>query len=232
MTVASGSEGRATVTLLASDSRSPRLWLTQTAALGDVVAYLEQHGQPIRYAHEAVARPLAEHQTIFATEPGSAEMPSAGRPFTAALLAALVAKGVTFAPLVLHCGVASFEGGEPPDVERYRVPEATAASINQARSHGGRVIAVGTTSARALLTVADSRGQVHPGSGVTDLVITPERGVRVIDGIISGWHDAGASHLQLLEAVAGRSLLERCYAEAHQRDYLWHEFGDALLLLR
>ena len=219
-----------TVNLLAPDSRSPRLWLTQTAAMGDVLEFLACHGHPIRYAHETVARPLAEHQTVFASEPGSAEMPSAGRPFTPSLITELVTKGVVFAPLVLHCGVASFEEGEVPDAERYRVPESTAELVNQARAHGGRVIAVGTTSARALESVTDTRGVVHPGAGVTDLVITAERGVRAIDAIISGWHDAGASHLQLLEAVAGARLLERCYTEAHRHDYLWHEFGDALLL--
>src|SRR5690606_16290552 len=139
-----------------------RLWLTQTAAMGDVLEFLACHGHPIRYAHETVARPLAEHQTVFASEPGSAEMPSAGRPFTPALITELVAKGVVFAPLVLHCGVASFEEGEVPDAERYRVPESTAELVNQARAHGGRVIAVGTTSARALESVTDTRGVVHP----------------------------------------------------------------------
>lgn len=228
--LASDAHRSTTVNLLAPDSRSPRLWLTQTTAMGDVLEFLARHGQPIRYAHETAARPLEEHQTVFASEPGSAEMPSAGRPFTPALIAELVAAGVMFAPLVLHCGVASFEGGEAPDAERYRVPESTAALVNQARAHGGRVVAVGTTSARALESVTDRRGVVHPGAGVTDLVVTPERGVRAIDGIISGWHDAGASHLQLLEAVAGTRLLERCYVEAHRHDYLWHEFGDALLL--
>lgn len=226
----SATDRSATVNLLAPDSRSPRLWLTQTAAMGDVLEFLARHGRPVRYAHETVARPLEEHQTVFASEPGSAEMPSAGRPFTTELVAKLVAMGVVFAPLVLHCGVASFEEGEVPDAERYRVPELTAALVNLAHAHGDRVIAVGTTSARALESVTDTRGVVHPGAGVTDLVITPKRGVRAIDGIVSGWHDAGASHLELLEAVAGTQLLERCYGEAHRHDYLWHEFGDALLL--
>ncbi|HEX7038953.1 MAG TPA: S-adenosylmethionine:tRNA ribosyltransferase-isomerase [Trueperaceae bacterium] len=217
--------------LLARDARSPRLWLAELRGVGDVLAYLRRHGQPIRYAHERRARPLSAYQTVFASTPGSAEMPSAGRPFTARLVARLAATGVVFAPVVLHCGVASFEAGERPDAERYEVGETTARLVNQARAAGRRVVAVGTTAARALETVADSAGVVHPGSGRTELLIGPERGVRAVDGLLTGWHEAGASHRALVEAVAGEELVHRCYAAAEERGYLWHEFGDALLVL-
>ncbi len=223
-----GAEAR----FLARDGRSPRLWLTELRGLGPVQDYLEAHGQPIRYAHADRARPLAEYQTAYALVPGSAEMPSAGRPFSPELITRLVASGVLLAPLLLHCGVASFGAGERPDSERYQVGETTARLVNQARAAGGRVVAVGTTAARALETCADGSGQVHPGSGVTDLLITPQRGVRAIDGLISGWHDAGASHLDLVEAVAGRELTSHAYREAKAEGYRWHEFGDALLVLR
>ncbi len=221
----------ASANFVARDSRSPRLWLVELAGMGDVLDYLHRHGQPIRYAHETKARPLSAYQTVYAREPGSAEMPSAGRPFTARLMTRLAAAGVVFAPVVLHCGVASFEAGERPDEERYAVGEATARLVNQARAAGNRVVAVGTTSARALETVVDSAGAVHPGAGRTDLLIGPERGVRAIDGLLTGWHEAGASHRDLVEAVAGPAMMARCYAEAVERGYLGHEFGDSLLVL-
>lgn len=223
-----GAEAR----FLTRDGRSPRLWLVELRGMGHLPEYLQAHGQPIRYAHTDRARPLAEYQTAYAMVSGSAEMPSAGRPFGAELITRLVASGVLVAPLLLHCGVASFEAGERPDSERYEVSETTARLVNQTRAAGGRVVAVGTTSARALETCADAAGQVHPGSGITDLLITPQRGVRAIDGLVSGWHEAGASHLDLVEAVAGRAMTERAYREAKAEDYRWHEFGDALLVLR
>jgi S-adenosylmethionine:tRNA ribosyltransferase-isomerase len=104
--------------------------------------------------------------------------------------------------------------------------------VNAARAAGGRVIAVGTTVTRALETVAAADGTVAPGAGWTSLTITPERGVRAVDGLITGWHEPDASHLLLLEAVAGRELVQRSYATAVASGYRWHEFGDSHLLLR
>jgi S-adenosylmethionine:tRNA ribosyltransferase-isomerase len=135
------------------------------------------------------------------------------------------------APLVLHCGVASLEEGEAPYAEQYRVPVDTARRIALARRTGGRVVAVGTTVVRALETVVDDTGDVHPGAGWTELVVTPERGVRAVDGLVTGWHEPAASHLLLLEAVAGRPLLEASYAAALDGGYRWHEFGDSHLIL-
>jgi len=224
--------GGARAVLLTPDSRSPRLWITELHGVDDHLVFLARHGQPIRYSHTAGAWPLADYQNVYAQRPGSAEMPSAGRPFTTDLITSLVAAGIQFAPVVLHAGVASFEEGERPDVERYEVPESSAAIINHVKARGGRIIAVGTTSVRALETVADSRGMVHPGTGSTDLVVGPTRGVRVVDGLITGWHDAGASHLDLVAAIAGPDLIERCYREADAYGYLRHEFGDSLLVAR
>jgi S-adenosylmethionine:tRNA ribosyltransferase-isomerase len=224
--------GGAGAMMLAQDSRSPRLWVAELRGITDPVAYMRRHGVPIRYTHVDRAWPLQDYQTVYASEPGSAEMPSAGRPFTPELITALVAAGVLFAPVVLHSGVASFEAGELPDSERFRVPETTARVINEARAARRRAIAVGTTTVRAVETMTDSSGIVHPGSGVTDLLVTPERGVRAVDGIVTGWHEAGVSHLALVEAVGTGELVARCYAEAATGGYLWHEFGDSLLLLR
>jgi S-adenosylmethionine:tRNA ribosyltransferase-isomerase len=208
-----------------------RLWVARIDVPGDALVWLADHGRPIRYGAPAQPWPIAAYQTVFATEPGSAEMPSAARGFTAELVTALVSAGVVFAPLLLHCGVSSPEAGEAPQPERYRVPAGTAALVNAARAGGRRVIAVGTTVVRALETVAEDDGTVHPGEGWTELVVTPERGVRAIDGLVTGWHEPEASHLELIAAVVDTEVLERSYAAAHALGYHGHEFGDFHLLL-
>ena len=175
--------------------------------------------------------PISAYQTVYGTEPGSAEMPSAGRAFTPELITGLMARGIAVAPIVLHTGVSSPEADEAPYPEPYRVPATTAALVNHTRGRGGRVVAVGTTVVRALETVADDRHVAHPGEGWTELVVTPERGVRVVDGLLTGWHEPRASHLALVEAVAGRELLERSYHAALDAGYRWHEFGDLHLIL-
>jgi S-adenosylmethionine:tRNA ribosyltransferase-isomerase len=208
-----------------------RLWVAQLSLPAPVPDYLARHGRPIRYGHVDGEWPLSAYQTVFAAEPGSAEMPSAGRPFTPELITRLVARGIDLAPLTLHTGVSSLERGEQPYPERFRVPEWTAARVNLARELGGRVIAVGTTVVRALESAAAQDGRVRPAGGWTDLVVTPERGVRALDGLVTGFHDPGASHLDLLAAVVGRDVLARAYGEAAARGYLRHEFGDVALLL-
>jgi S-adenosylmethionine:tRNA ribosyltransferase-isomerase len=208
-----------------------RLWRAWPRIDGGVLGFLARHGRPIRYAYVPRPWPLAEYQTVFAREPGSAEMPSAGRPFTAQVVTGLVARGVAVAPVVLHTGVSSQEPGEPPQPERLRVPEATARLVNSTRQAGGRVIAVGTTVTRALESAADAGGTVSPRRGWTDLVLGPARPARVVTGIVTGWHAPGASHLALLTAVAGTALVRRAYAEAVRMRYRWHEFGDSCLLL-
>ena len=171
------------------------------------------------------------YQTVFAREPGSAEMPSAGRPFTDRLVTDLVTRGVIVAPVLLHTGVSSQDAGEPPQPERFRVPAATARLVNATRSWGGRIVAVGTTVTRPWSPRPMPTDSSASGSGWTDLVLGPERPARVVNGLITGWHAPGASHLQLLQAVAGPELVEAAYAEALRERYLWHEFGDSCLLL-
>jgi len=210
-----------------------RLWYARfTSPLGQtLMTYLLKHGKPIRYSYVDRDWPLKDYQTVFATEPGSSEMPSAARPFTAELVARLVSRGVFIAPITLHTGVASPEAHEVPYAERFKVSAATAGLVNHVRSAGARVIAVGTTAVRALESAVDDQGSAIVADGWTDLVITPERGVRLVDGLLTGWHEPEASHLLMLEAVAGRPLLDLCYAEALRERYLWHEFGDVNLLL-
>ena len=225
--------GDTEVELVAPYAGGTRLWLARIfdSSPTPLREFLAAHGHPIRYGYVPREWPLEAYQTVFATEPGSAEMPSAGRPFTAELITGLAARGVLIAPLTLHTGVSSLERGEAPYAERYAVPEHTARLVNAVRWWGGRVIAVGTTVVRALETVAGEDGTVAAAEGWTRLVVTPERGLRTVDGLITGWHDPEASHLQLLEAAAGRELLEASYAEALRAGYLWHEFGDSHLIL-
>jgi S-adenosylmethionine:tRNA ribosyltransferase-isomerase len=223
--------GGGTVQLATRFESSTRLWVATLDLPQPLLTYLALHGRPIRYGYVTRDWPLDTYQNVYAREPGSAEMPSAGRPFTAELVTRLVAKGVGVTPLVLHTGVSSLEANERPYPEWYRVPPPTATRINETRRSGNRVIAIGTTVVRALETVADHRGIVHPGEGWTDVVVTPERGAFAVDGLLTGWHEPEASHLQMLEAIAGRTLLDKAYEEASEHQYLWHEFGDVNLLL-
>jgi S-adenosylmethionine:tRNA ribosyltransferase-isomerase len=223
--------GDGRLTLLDRLPGSRRLWLASPHLGTTVPDHLDRYGEPIRYRHAPGPWPIEAYQQIFGTEPGSAEMPSAARPFTPELVLDLARRGVTIATILLHAGVSSPEAHEMPYPERYAVTEGTAAHVNAARRAGGRVIAVGTTVVRALETVVDRQGTVHPGRGWTDLVVTPERGVRAVDGLVTGWHEPEASHLLMLEAIAGRPALELAYGEARAHGYLWHEFGDSHLIL-
>jgi S-adenosylmethionine:tRNA ribosyltransferase-isomerase len=208
-----------------------RLWLSTLDLPTPLDEYLDRHGFPVRYGYVRESWPLSYYQTVYATEVGSAEMPSAGRAFTPELITRLISRGVQFAPLVLHTGVASLEGDEPPYEEFYRVPSETARLVNAARAAGRKVVAVGTTAVRALETVADEDGFTHPGEGWTRLIVTPERGIRSVDAMITGLHEPRSSHLAMLEALAGREHLRITYREALRGGYLWHEFGDLHLIL-
>lgn len=208
-----------------------RLWIATLETPRSLTHYLAAHGRPIAYRYLDGHWPVSSYQNVYVTEAGSAEMPSAGRPFTPELITRLVAGGVGIAPVVLHTGVASLEAGETPYPERFRVSPVTANRVNDAHRDGGRVIAVGTTVVRALETVVDRRGQVHPGTGWTETLVTPDHPARAVDGLLTGWHEPEASHLAMLEAVAGRELLERSYRHAVAEGYLWHEFGDVHLVL-
>jgi S-adenosylmethionine:tRNA ribosyltransferase-isomerase len=220
----------ATAELLAPYA-APRLWLARLdlpAPLGD---YLAEHGRPIRYGYVPEPWPLSAYQNAYAIEPGSAEMPSAGRPFTPELITRLVAAGVLIAPIVLHTGVSSQERHEAPYAERFRVTIETARLVNAVRAWGGRVIAVGTTVVRALETAAQPDGTLSAGDGWTNLVVTAERGLWAVDGLLTGWHEPRSTHLDLLRAAAGEELLALSYEAALEHGYCWHEFGDSQLVL-
>ena len=219
------------VAMLRPAAGSHRLWLATIEGDTDLLGLLVAVGRPIRYSYVDRDWPIDSYQTVFADQPGSAEMPSAARPFTADLVTRLIRRGIGIATITLHTGVSSLEGHELPYAERFAVPPATAAAANATRAAGGHVIAVGTTVVRALESAADATGTMHPAAGWTDAVITPATGVRAVDGLVSGWHEPAATHLAMLEAVAGRTALTRAYRAALDAGYLWHEFGDSHLLL-
>jgi len=231
------------VELVGAYRESGRLSVAAVHLPGAAAAYLELYGAPIRYGDRGEPWGLDAYQTIFAREPGSAEMPSAGRPFTPELVTRLVSRGVLIAPVILHAGVSSLESDEAPYPEAYEVPIETARLANAVHAWGRRVIAVGTTVVRALETaatgselpaaaaVSGSHRELRPGRGLTELVVTPDRGLFAVDGLITGWHEPESSHLLMLEAACGRDLLERSYAEAARLGFTGHEFGDAQLIL-
>jgi S-adenosylmethionine:tRNA ribosyltransferase-isomerase len=218
--------------LLAPLTDASRLWIVRLSVPGPAVgAYLARHGGPIRYSDAGGEWPIEAYQSVFSRDPGSAEMPSAARPFTTGMVTRLVTAGVEVAPITLHTGVSSLESGEPPYPEWFRVPLDTARRVNSARAGGGRVVAVGTTAVRALESAVDRIGTVHPGEGWTEVVVGPARGVRAVDGLLTGWHEPESTHLDMLDAVGGPELVERSYRAALRSAYLWHEFGDVHLIL-
>jgi S-adenosylmethionine:tRNA ribosyltransferase-isomerase len=218
--------------LVAHYASGSRLMLARLDGPGTISDLLHFHGEPIRYGYVSHPWPLEAYQNVYARVPGSAEMPSAGRPFTHRLISELATRGIGVAPITLHTGVSSPERHEAPFPEEYEVPESTARLVNLTRANGGRVIAVGTTVVRALETVARPGGAVTAGAGWTGVIIDPDRGVHAVDGLITGWHEPQASHLRMLAALAGEPFLERCYQAALDDAYLWHEFGDSHLILR
>lgn len=211
-----------------------RLWEAEVAlprGVTDVTALLARHGRPITYGHLEVQPTLAEVQPAVARHPGSAEMASAGRPLTPSVVTDLVTRGIAVAPITLHAAVSSQEVGEPPQPERFEVPAATASLVEHTRAAGRRVVAVGTTVVRALESAVDGVGVVRPRAGWTDRVISVDAPPQVVTGLVTGWHEPRASHLLLLEAVAGESLVRAATDEALARRLLWHEFGDSCLYL-
>jgi S-adenosylmethionine:tRNA ribosyltransferase-isomerase len=211
-------------------SLDSRLWRARLS-IDDVAGYLATHARPITYGYLRGRWPLADYQTVFAREPGSAEMPSAGRPVTDRMVTDLIVRGIAMAPITLHAGVSSLDAGEAPLPERFRVRATTARLVDHTRRNGGRVVALGTTVVRALESVARTDGSVCAAEGWTDLVLGPSRPARVVTGLITGWHTPESSHIALLEAVGGRPLVQDAYDAAIDARYLWHEFGDSCLFL-
>jgi S-adenosylmethionine:tRNA ribosyltransferase-isomerase len=223
-------DGGSVVMLAPVEPEMPRVWYGWFGLPLPMHAYLMQVGEPIRYAYIKERFPLRDYQTIFAREPGSSEMPSAARPFTARTLRELKARGAQIAAITLHCGVASFEAPERPAMERYAVSGETAASVNAAREEGRRVIAVGTTVVRALESALHN-GKIIASSGWTDLVIDGTKPTTTIDGLLTGFHGETATHQWMLRAFLGGDVLAEAFAEAASCAYEQHEFGDVHLIV-
>jgi S-adenosylmethionine:tRNA ribosyltransferase-isomerase len=209
----------------------PRLWYARFALPLAMNAYLARFGEPIRYGYVTQRFPLSDYQTLFAREPGSSEMPSAARPFTPRVAAALRQRGIGISTVTLHSGVASFEAPETPASERFAVPHATAQAVNAARHQGRRVIAVGSTVLRALESAVRDGGDVVAACGWTDLVINERHAVKTVNGLLTGFHDASATHLWVLGSFLDPDLLGSAYDTAANHAYYRHEFGDVHLIL-
>lgn len=228
-TVALPAGGSAAV--LAPYPRSSRLWVARLTLPEALLPYLSRWGRPVTYRYVRERWPIEMYQNVYASVPGSAEMPSAGRAFTPRLLDRLSGRGVEIVPVLLHTGVASLEHDEPPYEEYFEVSHEAASTLGRARRQGRRVIAVGTTAVRAVESALDAAGRPIASRGWTDLVITPDRGVHLVGGLLTGFHEPRATHLSLLQAFAGPAHLERAYHAALEAGYLWHEFGDLHLIL-
>ena len=223
--------GGGTVRILGRMPGSVRLWVATLDLPAPLLEHLCRFGRPIRYGYVPDSWPITAYTNAFAREPGSAEMPSAGRVLTADVITDLVANGIVVAPIVLHTGVASLEAHETPYPERYRVPVATAAA-RQRHPCGRRSRRRGRHHGRAGARDRRRRRRRRPSGRRVDRARRHAApGVRVVDGLLTGWHEPEASHLQMLEAVAGRRALELAYGAALAAGYRWHEFGDVHLIL-
>jgi S-adenosylmethionine:tRNA ribosyltransferase-isomerase len=200
-----------------------------------LIARLFAHGRPIQYSHAAAPFALWDVQTAYGSRPWAVEPPSAGLAIPAATLLELRRRGVRLAALTHAAGLSAT--GDPrldaalPLPERYDIPETTVAAVGETRQAGGRVVAVGTTVVRALEGAALPGGRLMAGAGITDLRIGPDFRPRVVDGLLTGLHEEGSSHLRLLAAFVARPLLDAAYAHAGAAGYTGHELGDSSLVL-
>jgi S-adenosylmethionine:tRNA ribosyltransferase-isomerase len=219
-----------------SDSTNSRLYKMRFSTGGtELLDLIYRLGKPIRYEYAAAPWDLDFYQNVYSKEPGSAEMPSAGRAFTWKTLLRLGRQGIRIAYLTLHTGLSSYMDDEldrkhPASEEEYFVSDQTAEKVRSAHQTGGRVIAVGTTVVRALESAAEECGHVQPGHRYTRLTIKSGYPLRVTDGLLTGLHEPSASHLDLLSAFLSPKRIRKAYEEAIRLRYLWHEFGDLNLI--
>jgi S-adenosylmethionine:tRNA ribosyltransferase-isomerase len=230
-------DARATVV-----ERNGRFFHLRIEGVESVEAFLEQYGEvplPPYIQHAATERDAERYQTVYARYPGAAAAPTAGLHFDDAMLAALKAVGVEFAYVTLHVGAGTFQPVDHEDLtrhtmhaERYRIPRETATAIAAARACGGRVVAVGTTSLRALESAADEQGSVPPTEAETRLFITPGYRFRVVDRLVTNFHLPKSTLLMLVSAFAGYENIRAAYAHAIAARYRFYSYGDAMLLER
>ena len=225
-----------TATVEKRDSHIHRLWQIRFNHRDtELIDLFYRLGQPVRYSYVSALWDLDYYQTVYAVEPGSAEMPSAGRAFTWKLLFDLKRKGIKTTNIVLHTGLSSYMDDEldaqhPASEEEYFIGEEAAEKINRAKSRGNRIIAVGTTVVRALESVVE-RGRIKARHGYTRLHINAHHSLKAVDALLTGMHEPEASHLDLLTAFLPSEQIKDAYSEAVAKQYLWHEFGDLNLIV-
>lgn len=207
------------------------LWVAEFHTSQPPERYLAEHALPIKYENLNQHYPLEYYQTFFSFHPGSSEMPSAGRGFTQRLVERLLEKGIVFAPILLHTGVSSLEENEAPYPEYLEISPVSAAAINVAKARGKRIVAVGTTAVRAVESAVNTKGKVIPYHGYTDLYIDEDYDMKIVNGLLTGFHEPKASHLHMLQAVAGFEHIDTAYQTAIASNYYWHQFGDLHLIM-
>ncbi|WP_257351223.1 S-adenosylmethionine:tRNA ribosyltransferase-isomerase [Pseudalkalibacillus decolorationis] len=216
--------------------KSPLVTISFSKRGNDLYDQLYKLGEPIRYEYIKENWTLDYYQTVYGTVPGSVEMTSAGRAFSWEMLFRLKKKGIQIATITLHTGLSYFlndqwKVGPAESLEEYEVPGDTAELIRKTKEQGGRVIAVGTTVVRALESAVDGNGRSISQKGWTNLHIHGDFELQIVDGLITGFHEPEASHLDMLSAFVPQLILKTAYKEAVDQRYLWHEFGDMNLIL-
>jgi S-adenosylmethionine:tRNA ribosyltransferase-isomerase len=230
-------EERLTARVAARSARSPRLLEVEFDRSGEALFRALYHwGRPVQYSYLQKDLDLWDVQNAYASRPWAAEQPSAGRPLRFGVLLALIRRGVEVCTLTHAAGLSS--SGDPeldaalPLPERYDLPERTVEAVSRALARGRRVVAVGTSVARALEgNAAQHGGVLHSGADETGLLIGPGFRPQVVDALLTGLHDPVGTHFALLQAFASRPQLERAYRHAQEAGYLWHELGDSMLIL-
>jgi len=207
----------------------------------EVMDILQEHGHlPLPPYIKRKDEPLDRdrYQTIFAERDGSIAAPTAGLHFTHSLLQSLRDQAVGIASITLHVGIGTFTPVRAKEIEDHtmesewiEVPERTAKEIEQTKQQGGKVIAIGTTTTRALESFSNGNGGVRSGKGMTSLFIRPPHPFRVLDGLITNFHLPKSTLIMLVSAFAGKDLLLKAYQEAIDRNYRFYSYGDAMLIL-
>jgi S-adenosylmethionine:tRNA ribosyltransferase-isomerase len=224
--------------VLERDPRIPPLWKLRFSKSGtEFLDSVYRIGQPVRYRYLSAPWRLSYYQNVYALQPGAAEMPSAGRAFTWRLLLQLRHRGVETAAITLHAGLSSYLDNDLDrqhlaSEEEYWISEEAAAKIRRAKNSDRRIVAVGTTVVRALESIAaECGGEVNGCHRYTQLRVTADYRLQVVNGLLTGLHEPEASHLDLLAAFVSPPTLYAAYSEAIRQRYLWHEFGDLNLIL-
>jgi S-adenosylmethionine:tRNA ribosyltransferase-isomerase len=224
--------------VLERDQRIPRLWKLRFSKSGtEFLDSVYRIGQPVRYRYLSAPWRLSYYQNVYALQPGAAEMPSAGRAFTWRLLLQLRSRGVESASITLHAGLSSYldielDRQHLAAEEEYWISEEAAAKIRRAKNSGRRIVAIGTTVVRALESIAaESGGEVRACHQYTQLRVTADYRLQIVNSLLTGLHEPEASHLDLLAVFVPPPTIYATYSEAIQQHYLWHEFGDLNLIL-